>query len=250
MECLSTKASLACPPKNFHLSLQICPPVCDWGEANTKVTPCVTMGGGLFKKMHCILMPFTYWHSKGKHQHPTPSDRGGWSAKKVKSLLSLQQPMYKWQHINFCMAFGPPPPCQGGGKCKKGQIPKLHQINSEPSFLAHLAGLQVQNMVLHKIYLGCYAKNPLLGKHSFVYHFTPNQLWCLKLGSFGWVSGAECGFTQKFNLVTMQRIHCLRNISIFCHFIWNQTWRLKIMIVFMVSEKCFQLHVDCVEKHC
>ena len=80
----------------------------------------------------------------------------------------------------------------------KGQIAflaaKWLQINLETSFLAHWACFQGQNVVLHQIYLGCYAKNLLLGKHSLGCHFIPNQLRNLKLGSFYSVSGAECGF--------------------------------------------------------
>ncbi len=97
----------------------------------------------------------------------------------------------------------------------------------------------MQNVALHQIYLGCYAKSPLLGKHSFGCCFTPNQKRDLKLDLFGSVSGVECGFTQNlpwvlykklllgehsfgshFTLVAMQ--HCFG----YC-FTWNQLRDLK-----------------------
>ncbi len=64
---------------------------------------------------------------------------------------------------------------------------------------------QVQNVVLHKLYLGYYAKRPLLGKHSFGYYFTSNQLRDLKSGLFSSVSVQNVWFYIKFSLVAMQK---------------------------------------------
>ena len=60
-------------------------------------------------------------------------------------------------------------------------------------------------MVLHQIYLGCYAKNPLLVKHYLGCHFAPNQLrGDLKLGLFGSVSIDIFIFcAQKFQKCTI-----------------------------------------------
>ncbi len=51
----------------------------------------------------------------------------------------------------------------------------------------------MQNVVLHKIYLGCYVPNLLLKKHSFGCHFAPNELGVL--GSFCWCNSIFHSFS-------------------------------------------------------
>ena len=85
---------------------------------------------------------------------------------------------------------------------------------------AQFACLQVQNAILHEIYLGCYAPLWLLGKHSFGCHFAQNQLGGLTLGSFCWSSGAEFHFAWNLlgcyaHFAGLQSAECHLNFFFF-----------------------------------
>ncbi len=87
------------------------------------------------------------------------------------------------------MSQDPPPP-------QKHNFWAVHAILSNFCFLIFIF---FQKFFFTQNVPNCYAKKLLKGKHSFGCLFTPNQVRDFKLSSFGWVSGAECGFTQNLS---------------------------------------------------